>query len=265
MEGGRLDAELLLSHVLGVERLHLYLQFDRPLQPRELDPFRALLKRRAAREPLQHLVGRVVFREVELLSDGRALIPRPETEILVEEVLRWAAEAGSSLSALDLGTGTGAIALSLLKEGPFRQVVATDTSPDALSLARENARREALETGLELRQGPLFAPLAPEERFQVVVSNPPYIPEGDREGLQPEVRDFDPPGALFAGPEGLDVLIPLVRGAGSFLARDGLLALEVGVGQANRVAREMEAAGGFREIRIRPDLNGRERVVLGLA
>lgn len=266
VEGGRLDAELLLAHVLEIRRLDLYLQYDRPLLPSELDTFKALLKRRAAREPLQHVLGTAAFRELNLVVDGRALIPRPETEVLVEEVLRWAQDAPTrSLTAVDIGTGTGAIALSLLKEGPFDRVVATDLSTDALELGRENARRLEFEEQVEFREGALYAPLDPGERFHVLVSNPPYIPDGDREGLEPEVREWDPSTALFAGPEGLDVILPLVEGSTEFLLPQGLLAIEVGDGQAGKVARAMEQTGAFREIRIRPDLAGRERVVLGVA
>jgi len=266
VEGGRLDAELLLAHVLDLRRLDLYLQHDRPLLPVELDTFKALLKRRAVREPLQHLLGTATFREVELVADGRALIPRPETEVLVEEVLRWAQDAPETrLTAVDIGTGTGAIALSLLKEGPFQRVIATDPSTRALELAGENARRLGLQEQIEFREGALYAPLNPGERFHVIVSNPPYIPDGDREGLDPEVREWDPPSALFAGPEGLDVILPLVEGASEFLIPQGLLAMEVGDGQAGKVARAMEQTEAFREIRIRPDLAGRERVVLGVA
>lgn len=266
VEGGRLDAELMLAHVLEMGRLDLYLQHDRPLLPEELEAFKALLKRRAAREPVQHILGTAAFRELEISVDSRALIPRPETEILVEEVLRWSREVPEpELTAVDIGTGTGAIALSLLKEGPFKRVVATDASPQALDLARENAERLGLEERVDFRLGPDYMPLEPGEEFHVVVSNPPYIPQGDREGLAPEVREWDPPEALFAGPEGLDTLLRLVEGAGGFLQGRGLLALEVGSGQAAKVVRAMERTGSFREIRIRPDLAGRERIVLGVA
>jgi release factor glutamine methyltransferase len=266
IEAGRLDAELLLAHVLDLRRLDLYLQHDRPLLPTELDTFKALLKRRATREPLQHIVGVAAFRELDLLADGRALIPRPETEVLVEEILLWAKSGPEGpLSALDIGTGTGAIALSLAHEGPFERVVATDPAAEALELARENARRCGLEDRVEFREGALYGPLGPEERFHVLVSNPPYIPQGEREGLDPEVREWDPPTALFAGPEGMDVILPLVNGAADFLLPGGLLAMEVGDGQAGRVARALEETLAFREIRTRPDLAGKERVVLGVA
>jgi len=265
VESGRLDAELLLARVLNVGRLDLYLQYDRPLHPQELRAFKALLVRRASREPLQHLLERISFRELDLRSDARALIPRPETEILVAEVLAWAGSQRPELMGLDVGTGSGAIALSLLREGPFRKMVGTDPSRGALDLARENAVSLSLDEQFELREGPLFEPLDEGERFDVVVSNPPYIPEGDRDTLQAEVRDWEPPEALFAGPAGMDVLLPLVTEAQAFLNPGGLLATEVGDGQGAEVTRAMEATGAFRDVVVRPDLTGRERVVLGVA
>jgi release factor glutamine methyltransferase len=202
---------------------------------------------------------------LDLRTDARALIPRPETEVLVQEVLDWAARKGDSLSALDVGTGSGAIALSLLKEGPFQRVVATDPSPKALELAEENARVHRLEEGVDFREGSGLEPLHRGERFDVIVSNPPYIPEGERASLQPEVRDWEPGEALFAGPSGLMVLLPLLTQAPAFLREGGLFALEVGEGQAEAVAGRMKESELYGEVRIRPDLAGRERVVLGVA
>jgi len=282
IETGRLDAELLLAHVLGVRRLDIYLQHDRPLAPGELEAFKVLLRRRAKREPLQYVLGRTAFREVELRSDSRALVPRPETEVLVGEVLSWArglegpewcrreedlvgGGGPGALRALDVGTGSGAVALSLLAEGPFTRVVATDPSPAALDLARENALALNLLDRLDLREGHLLEPLRENESFHVIVSNPPYVPEGEHPFLQAEVGGFEPAQALFAGPEGLDVLLPLVKDAPAFMEEGSLLALEVGAGQARKVAEAMEQAGVFRPIRIRPDLAGRDRVVLGVA
>lgn len=205
VETGRLDAELLLAQVLEVRRLDIYLQHDRPLAPGEIKAFKALLKRRANREPLQYVLGKTAFREIEVVTDSRALIPRPETEILVGEVLSWARaleqsdrpvpedrthgrSASVGLRALDLGTGTGAIALSLLSEGPFGGVVATDPSRRALDLALENALSLDLLARLDLREGRLFDPLREGERFHAIVSNPPYVPEGEGSSLQEEVR-----------------------------------------------------------------------------
>lgn len=263
VERGRLDAEHLLAHALGVKRLQLYLQYDRPLEREELDRFRPLLKRRSEREPLQYITGHAAFRNLELAVDRRVLIPRPETEILVDEVLAWAkAQGREGLTALDVGVGSGAIALSLLAEGPFPRVVATDASADALAVAGGNARDLGLHDRLELREGRLFDPLAPEERFDVVVSNPPYVAEAEAATLEPEVGVWEPPGALFAGPDGLAVLRALVAGGGAHVADGGLLALEVGAGQAGLVVAEIEAAGGYAQVRVRRDLAGRERVVL---
>ncbi len=263
VEAGRLDAEWLLSTALGVDRLQLYLQYDRPLSSEEREAFKPLLRRRARREPLQYIIGRAAFRQLELKTDPRVLIPRPETEVLVQEVLDWASAGGRSLGRVwDMGTGTGAVALSLAAEGTVTKVVATDSSPDALSVAAENADRHDLSGLVEFREGSLFEPLEKGEEFDVIVSNPPYIAEGEKGELQPEVRDWEPREALFAGEDGLDVIRQLVAGAPEYLLPGGLLALECGLGQAERVAAHVNATGAFATVRIRPDLTGRPRVVM---
>ena len=266
VESGRLDAEHLIAEALGKERLELYLQFDRPLVPEELATFKPLLLRRGRREPLQYIVGRTGFRELNLKTDRRALIPRPETETLVGEVLAWAADRDGLMSAIDIGTGTGAIALSLVTEGAFARVVGTDSSDEALDLARENAGvaggAAGVDGALELRAGSLFEPLEPGERFDVVVSNPPYVPDGDAPDLAPEITEWEPPGALFAGPAGLDVIRALVMGAPDRLNEGGLLALEVGDGQADDVAGLIRERQAFSEPVVRKDLTGRPRVVM---
>ena len=263
VERGRLDAEHLLAEALGVARLQLYLQYDRPLLPEELDRYRPLLRRRAQREPLQYIVGSAAFRELELQVDGRVLIPRPETEVLVDEILAWAGgQDGEALSAMDLGTGSGAIALSLAVEGPFERIVATDASAEALEVARANADKAGLDGSVEFREGSLFEPLHSGEVFHVVVSNPPYITEAEGRGLQPEVLDWEPSSALLGGPDGLDVIRGIIAGAGDHLLPGGLLALEVGLGQAGPVVALLESTGGYDDARIRRDYTGRERMVL---
>lgn len=263
VEAGRLDAEWLLATALGVERLQLYLQYDRPLSPEEREAFKPLLRRRASREPLQYIIGRAAFRQLELKTDSRVLIPRPETEVLVQEVLDWASAAGRDLGRVwDMGTGTGAVALSLAVEGACTRVVATDSSPDALSVAADNAERYDVSGLVEFREGSLFESLDEGERFDIIVSNPPYIAEGERGGLQPEVRDWEPAVALFAGEDGLDVIRQLVAGAPDHLLAGGLLALECGLGQAEHVATDLNATGAFGAVRIRPDLTGRPRFVM---
>ena len=261
VETARLDTEHLLAHALDTDRLQLYLQYDRPLTPEELGIFRPLLRRRATREPLQYILGRGAFRELDLQVDRRVLIPRPETEVLVQVVLD-AVAGRSDLVALDLGTGSGCIGLSLLVEGPFARVVATDPSRGALAVADTNARALGREgEGFELRQGAGFEPVEPGERFDVIVSNPPYIAEPEAAALQPEVRDWEPASALFAGSEGRDVLDVIAAGAAERLRPEGWLMVEVGAGQTEPFAEHLAATGGFRTPTIHRDLTGRPRIV----
>ena len=263
VETGRLDAEWLLSAALGVDRLQLYLQYDRPLSSEEREAFKPLLRRRASREPLQYIIGRTGFRQLELKTDSRVMIPRPETEVLVQEVLDWASRrAGSMGRVWDMGTGTGAVALSLAAEGACTSVVATDVSPEALSVAADNAKRYDVSGLVEFREGSLFEPLQQGEPFDVIVSNPPYIADSEKGELQPEVRDWEPPEALFAGEDGLDVIRDLVAGAPEHLLTGGLLALECGFSQAERVVADVNATGAFASVRVRPDLTGRPRFVM---
>jgi release factor glutamine methyltransferase len=270
----RLDAELLLAHVLGLRRLDLYLQFERPVGPDDVAAYREAVRRRARREPLQYITGKAAFREIVVRVDPRVLIPRPETEVLVGEVL-GAAGVGVSgtgtrvgsgggdtrLLGLDIGTGSGAIALSLLTEGAFARVVATDVSPGALEVAAGNAASLGLEARLELRRGSVWEPIGEGERFHVIVANPPYVMESERAALMPEVRDHEPEGALFGGADGLTVIREIVSGAPSRLHAGGVLALEVGPTQARAVAKLMADAGLVRP-RVVADLAGRDRVVL---
>lgn len=259
----RLDAEHLLAHVLGVGRLQLYLDFERPLTPEELDCFRPLLKRRAAREPLQYVIGRHPFRDLDLLVRPGALVPRPETEVLVGEIADWLRVAErTEPMVLDIGTGTGAICLSLVAEGACVAAVATDISEAALEVAKANRERVGLTGSVELRAGSLFEPLRTDERFDVVASNPPYIAEVDEATLDPEVRDWEPHEALFGGRDGLDVIRGLVDGAKGHLRPGGLLAIEVGAGQAPDVTSLLEASGGYTDITVRKDYAGIERFVL---
>lgn len=260
LESPRLDAELLLCGTLGIKRLDLYLQFDRPLRAEELAEFKSRLRRRVRREPLQYIEGTAQFRDLTLRVDRRVLIPRPETEVLVGEVLAWAA-GREALEAVDVGTGSGAIALSLATEGPFRRVVATDLSEEAVTLARENHAAAAPDAPVEFRVGDGYSPVE-GERFDVIVSNPPYIGLSERDSLDPEVREWEPEAALFSGETGLDLLRGLVSGAPEILRDGGLFAVEVGHAQTGTVASMLEATGRFERIRARRDLAGRERIVL---
>jgi release factor glutamine methyltransferase len=254
-ESGRLNAELLLAGALGMRRLDLYLQFDRPLRPAELAAYKERLRRRLAHEPLQYIEGEAAFRGLTLKVDGRVLIPRPETEQLVALVLELASPGGS---VLDIGTGSGAIALSLAAEGEFARVVATDASPAALELAAENAA--AAGVTLELRRGDLFAPVR-GERFDAVVSNPPYVALRDASTLEPQVRDWEPHDALFGGEDGLEVVRRLIADAPAHLEPAGLLALELGSEQIASVAALLRAQAGWEGVEARRDHAGRDRFI----
>ena len=255
----RLNAALLLAGTLGMKRLDLYLQHDRPLRPEELAEFKARLLRRAKREPLQYIEGTAAFRDLVLRVDPRVLIPRPETEVLVQAVLDWAA-GKDALAALDVGTGSGAIALSLATVGPFARVVAVDVSEDALEVARENHRAAAPASAADFRLGSLYDAVA-GETFDVIVSNPPYVGEEERASLDAEVRDHEPALALFAGVGGLEVIAPLVAGAAAHLNAGGLLAMEIGAAQAEAVCALIRATHAFADPRVRRDYAGRDRIV----
>lgn len=258
IENARLESELLLAHVLGIKRLDLYLQFDRPLTEAQLEQFRAVIRRRLKREPLQYITGHVQFRNLELTVDGRVLIPRPETEVLAGVVIDWANAQNRPLRAIDIGTGSGAIALSLAKECPNVSVLATDLSREATEVAKANAEAAGLE--LEVRVGDLWDAVPADAKFDIVVSNPPYVKEAERDTLQPEVRDWEPANALFAGADGLDVIRTLSRSHAHMLG-SGLLALEIGADQAAEVKAILDATASYENIQVLRDLAGRDRIV----
>jgi release factor glutamine methyltransferase len=260
VHNARLNAELLLAGMLGLKRLDLYLQYDRPLTPEELAEFRERLRRRARREPLQYIDGTAAFRDLVLKVDRRVLIPRPETERLVQEVLDWAA-GRADLHAVDVGTGSGAIALALATEGPFARVAATDVSDAALAQARENHQFAAPHAPVEFHHGDLLQPVR-GDRFDAVVSNPPYVGDEEAPSLDAEVRDWEPAGALFAGHGGLEVIRRLVPQAAEVLKPGGLLALEIGAAQGPAVCGIITETSAFGAPRVRPDLAGRDRIVL---
>jgi len=257
VDSPRLAAQILLAHALGIPRVQLYVQHDKPLGPEELGRYRELVKRRLAGEPVAYLTGQQEFWSLPLAVDARVLVPRRDTETLVEVVLDQVDRA-AALRIADIGTGSGAVALALARELPNAQVVATDRSTEALAVARDNAAR--LQLAVELREGDLLAALADGERFDVVASNPPYVPSGDIDRLAPEVRR-EPRAALDGGPDGLDALRRLVSGAASHLtAPGGLLALEHGFDQGAAVRSLIDAAGGFQPAATRSDMGGQPRV-----
>jgi release factor glutamine methyltransferase len=251
VDSPRLDAELLLGAALGLTRIELYTQHDRPLNEPELASVRTRIERRGRREPLAYILGEWGFRRLTLKTDARALVPRPETEIVVERVLHVIA-AVESPRIVDVGTGSGAIALAVAHERPDAGVVATDVSGDALALARENAERLAIE--VEFVQTHLLDGLA--RPFDVVVSNPPYVSDLELRGLQPEIREYEPEVALVEAGQTDE----LAEAAGRVLVPGGFIVLECHEQLAAAVAATLEAAG-FAEATITPDLTGRDRVV----
>ena len=259
IESARLDAEVLVAHALGLKRMDLYLQFERLLTDAELDALRPLVKRRGQREPLQHILGETDFFDLKLKTDRRGLIPRPETELLLELVTKNFDAAPARL--LDLGTGTGAIALALAKFWPEANVVAVDRSAEALALARENAQKLSLADRVEFRESDWFAALAGAAPFQLIVSNPPYLSAAEVAVAEPEVREHDPRGALVAERDGRADLETIIRLAPPFLAAGGLLALETGIAQHAELT-AFAAPFGYTAIESRRDLTDRERFLL---
>jgi release factor glutamine methyltransferase len=299
LETPRLDAEILVAHALGLPRVQLYVQFERPLGPEELAAIRELVKRRQAGESVAYVIGKKEFWGLDFAVDARVLVPRPDTETLVDEALARigrvaraprprparAAEAdavpieGADVDApvaeaiaspapappkaapriADVGTGSGAIAVTLAKERPDAVVFASDASPLALAVARANAER--LGAAVTFLEGDLDVPLRAHAPFDLVAANLPYIPAGDLAGLAPEVQ-AEPRLALDGGPDGLGLVRRLVEAAPALLAPGGALVLEIGVHQAADTAALLTAAG-FVDVRVRRDLGAIERVVSG--
>ncbi|MDR3589094.1 MAG: peptide chain release factor N(5)-glutamine methyltransferase [Negativicutes bacterium] len=259
VESPRLDAEVLLSHILGKDRLYLYVNFDQPLQAGELAAFREAVKHRATRVPVAYITGRKEFMGLGFAVTPAVLIPRPDTEVLVEAALNLLKDTGEP-RILDLGTGSGAIIVSLLSKLAGACGVAVDISPEALAVAAKNAAVLGVADRLTMEQGDLFAPVA-GRTFDAIVSNPPYISAGDLAGLAPEVRR-EPALALDGGADGLAFYRRIVAGAGARLSQEGFVALEVGAGQAPAVAALAGEASGLGPAAIIKDYAGIERVVV---
>jgi len=239
VDSPRLQTELLLAHLLKQPRMRLYLEFERVLTPAEVDGLRELIKRRGQREPLQHILGSTSFCGLELAVNGDVLIPRPETELLAER--GWAflnqlpAVSSQPPTALDFGTGSGCLAIALAIKCPAAEVSALDISAAALTVARRNAARHGVAERIRFLEGEGFGPVPEGSRYDLIISNPPYVPSGEIASLQPEVRDHDPHRALDGGADGLDYGRRLAGESARFLAPQGRLMLEFGDGQAERL------------------------------
>ena len=261
IENSRLQAELLLAAAVDMKRLDLYLQFERTVVEDEVARFRGYVRERLRGVPVQYITGTASFRLLELEVSESVLIPRPETEVLVDCALEFLA-AIQNPTVLDLGCGSGAIAVSIAHEEPSARVTAIDIDRDSLTTTRRNATACGVGGRLRIARSDLLSALAPGGHFQAVVCNPPYIPSAEIEQLDEEVRDFEPRRALDGGPDGLDFYRRLAVSAGSVLAPDGVLLLEVGDGQASEVSGILEESGDFTTVGVRPDLTGTPRVVL---
>lgn len=262
VESARLNAEHLVGHALGLKRMQLYLQFERPLAEAELAKIRPLVKRRSEREPLQYILGSAEFAGVTLKVDRRALIPRPETELVVEFAREFF--PGGPGAVLDLGTGSGALALALAHSFPAARVTAVDCSEEALALARENAAALGLAERVELLHSDWFSAVPAGAAFDLIVANPPYLTDAEVAATAPEVRGFEPFGALSSGPRGLEALERIVAQARPFLRPGGRLICETGITQ-HAVLLELLRGAGFAAVESRRDLTGRDRFVSAAA
>lgn len=266
IETARLDAEILLAHALGTNRMQLYVDFEKPVSPTDRAIFRELVRKRSGqRIPVSLLLGKKEFWSLAIQVTGDVLTPRPETETLVQAAVDRMPQKDGLYSILDIGTGSGAIALALASERPGSHVVATDISEAALKVAASNAEQLQLSERVRFVQGSLFEPLAGsgEGPFDVVVSNPPYIARSEAESLPPELR-HEPDGALFGGEDGLEVLRPLVAGAREVLKPGGSLLVEIDPKQAEAVA-AMCGEAGLGEVGFLRDLSGDIRAIAARA
>lgn len=259
VENPRLNAELLIGHALGLKRMQLYIQFERLLAEAELEKIRPLVRRRAQHEPVQYIMGETEWGGLKLKVDKRALIPRPETELMLEFAVKAMGVPPGRI--LDLGTGSGALALALAKAFPEAKVTAVDMSEDALALARENAGSLGLSERVEFLRSDWFAAVPGGARFELIVANPPYLTETELVETAVEVRAFEPHSALVATEEGTADLRKIIGGAHAFLAEGGALVLETGIAQ-HAVLLGLCADAGFARSESRKDLTGRDRFVL---
>jgi release factor glutamine methyltransferase len=262
VDAPRLSAELLLSHVLGLKRIELYTQYNRIVAQEQLTKLRGLVKRSGEHEPVAYLVGRTEFYSIEFEVTPDCLIPRPETELLVQRSIELLRKRTGPQSVCDLCTGCGIIAVAIAKNVPDAKVIATDISEPALAVAARNVEKHKLLERIELRRGDLFEPLVPQlDLFDLIACNPPYVSAAEYEALEKNVKDYEPRLALYGGREGLDVYRRIVEKVGQFLKPDGVLLLEIGYQQGPAVRQLLEQTGVFAQIRIDKDLQGHDRVV----
>ena len=275
IDSPRLNAELLLSHVLGLKRIELYTQFDKPVTQQQLDKLHNLVQRASQNEPIAYLVGKTEFYSLELNVTPACMIPRPETELLVERAIEFLRTRNGKQFVCDLCTGSGCIAVAIARNYPDCQIIATDISDAALSVAAKNIEKHRLKEQIRLLCGDLFDPIMPQldvEKpvrhslgdggFDLIVCNPPYVSAAEFEKLDKNVKDYEPKLALFAGDEGLDIYRRIIERVGTFLKSDAAVMLEIGYNQGQAVKQLLEQASCFGEITIEKDFDNNDRIAI---
>jgi release factor glutamine methyltransferase len=265
VDSPRLSAELLLSHVLGMKRIELYTHSGKALTGQQVDRLQELAERAGQHEPIAYLTGKTEFYSLELNVTRDCMIPRPETELLVERAIEFLQLRSGSEVVCDLCTGCGCIAIAIAKNCQRAQIVATDISDDALRVAAQNVQKYQLGDRIELLCGDLFEPVTPRlagDKFDLIVCNPPYVSAAEYEALAKNVRDYEPKLALFAGADGLDICRRVIQESGAFLKPGGVVMLEIGSSQRQAVKELLEQTGTFAEIRIEKDFQNHDRIAI---
>ena len=268
IDSPRLSAEWLLCYVLGVKRIELYTQFNKVVGPEQLSRLHELVKRAGAHEPIAYIIGKKEFYSLEFEITKDCLIPRPETELLVERAIEFLRTRNGEQFICDLCTGSGCVAVAIARNFANCRIVATDISDAALAVAEKNVAKHGLMNRIKLLQGNLFEPdiagLGPA-KFDLIVSNPPYVSEHEYENLAPNIKDYEPKSALTAGKEGLDIIKRIIADTNQHLKPVGILMLEIGNEQGNAVRNLLETAGYFDAVKIEKDYSNLDRLVIATA
>ena len=267
IESPRLSAELLLSFVLGLKRIELYTRYDTKVEKPELEKLHLLVKRAGQNEPIAYLVGKTEFYSMEMDVTQDCLIPRPETELLVQRAIEFLRTREETQSVCDLCTGCGCIAVAIAKNFPNAQIIATDISDQALAVAARNVEKHNLEEKIKLLSGDLFEPIIPHldaGKFDLIVCNPPYISANEYEKLDKNVKDYEPRLALYAGENGLDIYKRITEKIEEFLKPNAALMLEIGYAQGQVVYKLLDNINVFKEIKIEKDFHNNDRIVTAL-
>jgi release factor glutamine methyltransferase len=265
VDSPRLSAELLLSHVLGMKRIELYARADTPISKQQIQHLDELTKRAGQHEPIAYLTGKTEFYSLALNVTRDCMIPRPETELLVERAIEFLRTSTGTQWVCDLCTGSGCIAVAIAKNCPAARIIATDISADAIKVAAQNVEAYQLDEQVKLVSGDLFEPvkvISGGQQFDLIVCNPPYVSAAEYEALPKTVRDYEPRLALFAGSDGLDICRRIITEAGDFLKPEGALMLEIGYAQGPAVTELLQQAGAFSEIKIQKDLRHNDRLAI---